>query len=44
MMVWDLILGGLNGTAGGTIAVARNAGGELAVRRTAEELDAGGGL
>ena len=44
LVAWSLILAGLNGTAGGAIAVARDTRGRLVVRRAAEELETRGGL
>jgi hypothetical protein len=43
-VAWSLILARLDGAAGGAVAVTRDTGGGLAVRRAAEEREARGGL
>ncbi len=44
LMIWELVLAGLNGTAGGVAAVAGAIGGGLASGGAAEELEAGDGF
>ena len=43
-MIWELVLAGLKGTAGGVAAVAGAIGGGLASGGAAEELEAGDGF
>lgn len=44
LRTWGLILAGLNGTAGGAVAMARCFRGGLILKGTAEELEAGNGF
>ena len=44
LRTWGLILAGLNGTAGGAVALARCFRGGLIFKGTAEELEAGNGF